>query len=272
MKKLAALLAVVAISASATIVFANSNPGTGVNGSVHDMTVKYPGTKDAMGRVCVYCHTPHNSEMGGEAAGSYPLWNHTLPPTTGWTSYVWATPLNSTLDTSDPLKGPSRLCMSCHDGVIAPDSHLGSTGGNAVQTGTGPLTGFKAIGLQGGNSGIKYDLTDDHPIGFSYDDAVTARNTTGTGATVELATKDMHFASAVGTDNTTGTYNQPTRNGKRRIQDVLFGGSTMTCASCHEVHNKDNVAPTINNNGLQNNYLLWADEANSLICLSCHVK
>jgi cytochrome c553 len=271
-KKIAALLAVtVFVAGSATFVFAAVNPGTGVNGSMHDMNTKYPGNNDAMGRVCVFCHTPHNANMGGEAAGSYPLWNHTLPPTTGWTSYVWATPLNSTLN-QDPMAGPSRLCMSCHDGVIAPDQHNGSNGGNAAQAGSGPLTGFKAIGLLGGVAGTTYDLTDDHPIGFSYDEAVTARNITGTGATTEVVPKTERFATALGATNTTGTYNDPTRNGKRAIQDVLYNGSIMTCASCHEVHNKDNVAPTITNGGAQNNYLLWADEKDSLICLSCHKK
>ncbi len=268
MKKLVAILAAVAISAGATVAFANSNPATGVNGSVHDMNVKYSGNKDAMERVCVFCHTPHNANMGGEAAGTYPLWNHDLPDTTGWTSYSWATPLNQTL-TIDPMMGPSRLCMSCHDGVIAPDQHLGSNGANAAQAGTGPLTGFKAIGLLGGTAGSFHDLTDDHPIGFSYDDAVLARNVNGAR---ELVDKTSQFATAPGATNVAGTYNDPVRAGKRQIQNVLFNGTIMTCASCHEVHNKDNVPPSVNTSGTAANYLLWADEANSLICLSCHVK
>jgi hypothetical protein len=268
MKKLAGFIAAVALTAGATLAFAATNPGTGVNGSMHDMNVKYPGNPDAMGRVCVFCHTPHNANMGGVAAGEYPLWNHDLPATTGWTSYVWATPLNSTL-TQDPMVGPSRLCMSCHDGVIAPDQHLGSNGANAAQAGTGPLTGFKAIGLLGGVAGTPYDLTDDHPIGFSYDDAVTARNVNGVGFE-ELVPKALLFATAVGANDNPGQYNEPTRAGKRAIQDVLYGGSIMTCASCHEVHNKDNVAPTGAPAGA--NYLLWADEDASLICLSCHKK
>ncbi len=273
MKNIIAVFTVASMSLiSANIVFAAMNAGTGVQGSMHDMNVIYTGNQDKMGRVCVFCHTPHNADMGTQAAGSYPLWNHTLPPTTGWTSFVWATPLNKSLTISDPMIGPTRLCMSCHDGVLAPDSHEGTTGGNIAQTGSGPLTGFKAIGLRDGVSGTTYDLTDDHPIGFSYDDAVIARNTTGTNATNELVDKTLAFATAIGTTNTAGTYNAPVRNGKRRIQDVLFNGVTMTCASCHEVHNKDNVAPSVNNSGGTVNYLLWADENYSLICLSCHIK
>jgi hypothetical protein len=274
-RKIAAVLAVAALTiGSATIVFASQVPGTGVNGSMHDMNTYTGGTPDDMGRVCVFCHTPHNANMGGEAAGTYPLWNHTLPSTTGWASYVWATPLNSSL-TQDPMTGPSRLCMSCHDGATAPDQHNGSTGGNAAKAGTGPLSGLKAIGLLGGTGGTgAKDLTDDHPIGFSYDDALTARNTTGTGATLELADKTARFVTAVGTSTTNNVYPTHTRAGKRAIQDVLFGGSMMTCASCHEVHNKDNVAPSVNltPGPAQNNYLLWADENGSAICLSCHVK
>jgi len=52
----------------------------------------------------------------------------------------------------------------------------------------------------------------------------------------------------------------------------------MTCATCHEVHNKDN-AKQANFNGVNGsdasaapNFFLYAPEKDSLICLSCHVK
>ena len=84
----------------------------------------------------------------------------------------------------------------------------------------------------------------------------------------------MRFVTALDPTDTTGLYPTHVRNGKRTIGDVLYNGVTMTCASCHEVHNKDNVAPTTNlaPGPAQNNYLLWADETSSMICLSCHIK
>jgi hypothetical protein len=158
MRKLAGILAVTAfVMGSATAVFSGPLPATGVFKSPHDMNTK--GQVDSMERTCVFCHTPHNATPDDTGVNTYPLWNHTLPSTTGWQNYVWAAPLNSGLNTSDPLAGPSRLCMSCHDGVTAFDTHNGAI----AQAGGTKLSGAKAVGR---NS----DLTDDHPIGFSYGD------------------------------------------------------------------------------------------------------
>ena len=63
-------------------------------------------------------------------------------------------------------------------------------------------------------------------------------------------------------------------------EDNLFGKSIMTCATCHEVHNKENAIQDTyaNNNGNTHttrtapNYFLYAKETSSLICLSCHIK
>ena len=52
-----------------------------------------------------------------------------------------------------------------------------------------------------------------------------------------------------------------------KISDNLVNGN-MTCATCHEVHNKDNVADANNTY----NYFLYAPESGSQICLSCHIK
>lgn len=274
MKKLVAVLAFAALSAGATSAFAGMPPASGVVGSLHDMNAVVGRTDDKLGRVCAFCHTPHNADMGNVAAGSLPLWNHQLGAELTWTTYKWATPLNESLDQvsgQDSMAGPSRLCMSCHDGVLAPDQH-----GTAVPAaGGGPLAGVRAIGLKNGVAGTAYDLTDDHPIGFSYDDALSARNGAASLSLAgELAEKNLKFASAIAPAGAvSGTYLQPDRfaNG-RKIEDVLFQGSIMTCATCHEVHNKDNVAPSVQNDAVTRNYFLWADENQSLICISCHVK
>ena len=70
-----------------------------------------------------------------------------------------------------------------------------------------------------------------------------------------------------------GTYDKVDRDlGGRRISDVLYQNDIMTCASCHEVHNKENVVQDVGTHGYQPNYLLYAKEKDSLICLSCHIK
>jgi hypothetical protein len=42
----------------------------------------------------------------------------------------------------------------------------------------------------------------------------------------------------------------------------------MTCATCHDVHNKDNANNTLGSM----NYLVYSDQQNSSLCLTCHDK
>ena len=279
MKKLVALLAVAAIAASATIAFAGMGAATGVNGSFHDMNFYAPtkgGQPEKYERVCVYCHTPHNAVVNDPndplGVNFLPLWNHDFSPLT-YTAYNWATPDNTPFVITDPLIGPSRLCMSCHDGATAVDQH-----GPAMATaGTaGALVGLRAVGRSG-------DLTDDHPIGFDYVQARQGRNLAadaiapGSAAVEEIVNESEAFATAI-TVSAAGAqgfanYNDVTRNGSRTIKSTLYNGSIMTCASCHEVHNKENMTQAVATDGSATpNYFLYSKQQFSLICLSCHVK
>lgn len=221
---------------------AGMEPGTCSSGSVHDMNTFAYVLNDPLERVCVFCHTPHNAQSN---AG--PLWNRTAgnAPTVA-AEYIWASPANGILPiNADPLVGPSRLCMVCHDGTVALDAHGGH------------MTEHAIIG-----DGVR-DLTNTHPIGFSYDYARIERGPE------ELADKNEYFSTAISLSSSPGVYNSVDRSGSRRIVDVLYQGSIVTCSSCHDVHNCDNVKP---NPGNDYNYLLWAKEEQSLICLSCHIK
>jgi hypothetical protein len=44
----------------------------------------------------------------------------------------------------------------------------------------------------------------------------------------------------------------------------------MTCATCHDVHNKKNLYTTTGTEAV--NYLVLAPQAGSKLCLSCHIK
>ncbi|MDA8165842.1 MAG: hypothetical protein M0017_12515 [Desulfobacteraceae bacterium] len=114
--------------------------------SKHNLSVTGPGQIKALNetRVCIFCHTPHN------ATPSTPLWNKDLNPFT-YTLYD-----SSTLKSipSQPT-GPSRLCLSCHDGTVA----LGKTLGGDIPTN---------MELAGRPSDLGTDLSDDHPISFSF--------------------------------------------------------------------------------------------------------
>lgn len=80
---------------------------------VHDMTTgsKSPVTGARAGS-CQYCHAPHSG------IGNAPLWNQTLSVQT-YTPYT-STTSPETGNPQPPLGGDSSLCLSCHDGTVAP--------------------------------------------------------------------------------------------------------------------------------------------------------
>jgi predicted CXXCH cytochrome family protein len=144
------------------------------------------------GDLCAACHTSHNA---GANYGAL-LWNRNT--TTAAFSY-YNTNVNADFKGGavDITAGNkiSLLCMSCHDGTIALDSVLNTPAGTTYRT-----------GLMTGVSRLSTDLSNDHPVAFSYDSSVTALpasyNTTPTLAKLFGAT------------------------GSRRVE----------CASCHDVH------------------------------------
>ncbi|HET9407522.1 MAG TPA: cytochrome c3 family protein [Candidatus Sulfotelmatobacter sp.] len=74
---------------------------------------------------CQYCHAPHS----GIAKG--PLWAQTYSSQT-YTLYSSTTTANQTM-MQPPIAAPSSLCLSCHDGTIAP--------GQTLPYGQIPMTG-----------------------------------------------------------------------------------------------------------------------------------
>lgn len=100
--------------------------------------------------ICIFCHTPHS------AAGRRGLWNREMAPVT----YKLYESSTTQAQIQQP-NGSSRLCLSCHDGMIA----IGALKRSADTT-LGKLRGPKVLGT---------DLSDDHPISFVYDQALVAR-------------------------------------------------------------------------------------------------
>lgn len=192
------------------LVLAGFTYGQGITGSAHDFSGSgWNGT----GEICITCHTPHNA-----VAGQTALWNHEV---TGATFNLYDSPTLDATDIDQP-SGSSKLCLSCHDGTVALDNFGGTTGG----------TNFISTGLVG------IDLSDDHPISFTYDATLVAAD----GGLVEPTTAN---SSGLG-----GT-----------ITEDLLRNNQVQCSSCHDVHNKYNLA-----------YLLVKSNAASALCLTCHVK
>ena len=118
----------------------------------------------------------------------------------------------------------SMVCLGCHDGVVALDA-FGKGG-----TGSGPITGTLALDT---------DLSDDHPVSITY---------TGDGGPLT----ELHIAAST-----------PFGVGGN-IEDALFnGGTTVECATCHDVHNTDSE-------GIEK--LLRVTVTGSQLCLACHMK
>ena len=118
----------------------------------HNLTASGPGTvrtAEPTG-VCIFCHTPHNANP------TRGLWNRELP---GVSYQLYA---SSTLKAQlNQPTGSSRLCLSCHDGIL-------SLGNLRVPPDGAPL----ALGPLSGSTVLGTDLSDDHPVSFVYDSAL----------------------------------------------------------------------------------------------------
>ena len=126
-----------------------------VKDSPHDLSISGPGPvrSVAEGQVCVFCHAPHN------ASPDAPLWNR-------WSAQRhYRIYESSTTDARiDQPRGKSKLCLSCHDGVLAVGLVRSRGEADRIET--------TIQRLQKEHGGLGTDLSDDHPIGFRYDRAL----------------------------------------------------------------------------------------------------
>ncbi len=141
---------------SAAALWAVASADESIVSSKHDLSSRAPGSIRAVheDRVCIFCHAPHN------AAPQTPLWNR-VNPRTHYRIYE-----SSTTDARiDQPSGPSKMCLSCHDGSMA----LGSV---LSRPATHPFV-MTARTIPPGTTDLTNDLSDDHPIGFRYDRALS---------------------------------------------------------------------------------------------------
>jgi len=169
---------------------------------------------------CLYCHAPHSG-----VGGATPLWNQTLTTQT-YTPYQSST-YNETGLPQPALGSDSNLCLSCHDGTIAP--------GQTVAYGRFPMTGsMKSSDTFGTN------LSNSHPVSLvlplkdsSYLIAslVAQGKTADTTGAVHLVNGNIecttcHNAHVEATDVVVGQF---------LVRD---GSSGQLCLSCHEPGNR----------------------------------
>jgi len=98
--------------------------GTGITGSKHDFSAE---AWNDTGEICVVCHVPHNHGRDTGRVGL--LWNHELSTAT---YELYSSPFMKA--TSEQPRGPSKRCLSCHDGTVGVDA-FGGRGGVKHMTG-----------------------------------------------------------------------------------------------------------------------------------------
>jgi len=196
--------------------------------------------------VCVFCHTPHAASQGMR-----PLWNKT--PAGGGSQAVYTLYNSNSLDAAangvaslDEPDGSSKLCLSCHDGTVAIGNVnvlRGKTSQSITMSGgvttMGTSTSATGLGVDTGYTRvIGTDLSNDHPISFTYDptrasndgelfpptlpNEVATRTTTKRGATVSI----------IG-NRGPGAENKPV---------FPLEDGKMQCATCHDPHIRDDTA------------------------------
>jgi len=155
-------LAAVAISGSLMAIGAGNITATKHNLSFSGgQAIK--ATNAADDQICVFCHTPHNSNPIA------PLWNKSSNGN-AYTPYDSST---FSIVTPGQPTGSSLLCLSCHDGTLA----LGEIYNDANVTMTD-------ANMPAGVTRLTTDLSDDHPVSFDYATARAANSELKTTAAV----------------------------------------------------------------------------------------
>ena len=219
----------------------------------HNLSVNGTGTYKAVteSQICIFCHTPHNSSRVA------PLWNRASSGQT----YVPYTSSTAKAHPGQPT-GDSKLCLSCHDGTIALGMVLSRPAGIQMQGGV--------TVLPSGTTVLGTDLSNDHPISFTYDSALaTANGQLNSPATLTGA---IHLDANSQLQCTTCHDAHDNQIGKFLVMNNMASALCITC------HNKTYWSTTLHNtstktwNGLGTNP--WPHTANTTVqanaCENCH--
>jgi hypothetical protein len=231
----------------------------GISGSRHDFgSITGGGTFISTNEpeICIFCHTPHSAVSQDASGNSVPLWNRSLNDGVATYQMYWSPTLHATMPGSP--SGMSLLCMSCHDGISAINVLVnhGSVNPITMQGGQDQLGDIWSDpaqpGYPGGNVGellpgapmtAQRNLSNDHPISFTYDSTLAA--------TPGIALND------------------PGVNGANIAPLKLFtyGArvNVLECSTCHDPHEEGSTA--------DNTYpFLRMSNFGSEMCLACHAK
>lgn len=210
------------IAALAVLMLTSVAAAQTVVGTAHDLS----GTLTTGTQVCAFCHTPHGSNVDAVLQNNAPLWNQDLPLTASYGTYT-----SLTFDASDlaaitnSTYSDSLLCMSCHDGTVAPGTFYNEPNPAGNASSALAITGSANMGT---------DLSNDHPVNFTYASSVTNGDT---GLVAEASIVAYLDTGAV--------------------------GGKVQCSSCHDPHDATQDADVD---------FMRVTLASSQLCTTCHTK
>jgi len=207
MRTVKLVVATLALLMLSTFAWAKA-PKSAIVNSAHDFRTSLSGASFTL---CNFCHVAHKT-----AAVKYPsnigplLWNHTLSAVTSYG--VYSSPGFNGLGTDVSDVGAlnagaytiTNLCLGCHDGTVGINSWYEPVTSSSFSN----IPSSPAIFVP--NTATIKDLTNTHPINFTYNAA--------------LATA-AHILTPASTTSVDGTGEVP-----------LYAGK-MQCGTCHDPHN-----------------------------------
>ena len=256
-------------------------------------------------QVCIFCHTPHGDPQ--KTAKPF-LWNRADP--TGGLAVKYTSSSLNIAGGSFALGDKSKMCLSCHDGTVAigqvdMNGSTSDTNVNTVTTEIG-MTGANVDGATGklnaGNALLGSDFSNDHPVGFLYDNALVglddelidpeAVGYIGVRASRKVTNHNQAVVVA-GTDGAAQSDNPVTAstrisvpleasvtaptNGQTTFASVSTAGQ-VECTTCHDPHIRStNVNENIKFLRLRRFQQTDPDGTNfnlenDINCLACHKK
>ena len=254
-----------------------------------DQNTDVLGAHLGYGRGCIMCHAPHSGPAGNgksvndSQAGEFALWGQDLTPLYGKTltfsgdganTYQVTLPAQGTLTSAHDANTIILFCLSCHDGNVAPATHMTGT---TVET--LPVVGGNAptfLGKDG--TGATNPYQNDHPVGGNaivtcggkYNWDCTGGNTTG--ITMAGAAHGGQFLT-----NYPGSFWNTGTTNATNITLATFG-TTVTAVTCTTCHDQHSMTAYTNNNGtfatsffIRGNYVPQTGGNNAAqFCRNCH--
>ena len=117
---------------------------------IHNMGVGTPGPVSGPLAPCQFCHAPH-SGVQTSALPATPLWSQKLSTETNYILYSSPSMVNTVLEPT--LGSAGNLCLSCHDGTVAPGTNV-------------PYTGLQMSGSMSSSDLFQGTLQAMHPFNF----------------------------------------------------------------------------------------------------------